>query len=76
MPPPGPFWRFAEIASPSNVRFAPEAAVPKSRDRRGAKSLVPFDDALSNWRRKRGDQRVVEGCDLPYAVILDEDAQA
>ena len=27
MPPPGPFWRFAEIASPSNVRFAPEAAI-------------------------------------------------
>jgi hypothetical protein len=30
MPPPGPFWRFAEIASPSNVRFAP-IALKKSK---------------------------------------------
>jgi len=26
MPPPVTFWRFAEIATPSNVRSAPEAA--------------------------------------------------
>ena len=30
----------------------------------------------SNGRREGGDHRIVEGCDLPYAGILDEDAQA
>ena len=30
----------------------------------------------SRSRRERGDQRIVEGCNLPYSSVFDEDAQA
>jgi hypothetical protein len=42
----------------------------------GAESLVRFVEVLSNWRRERGNKRVMEGCDLPCAGVLDEDSQA
>ena len=38
--------------------------------------LVPFDEVLSNWRREGGDKCIMESCYLPYAGVLDEDAQA
>ena len=74
---------------PVNGSFAPEAARPHN-DAIGdthiggdatsrppaAESLVPFDEVLSNWRREGGDQRIMEGCYLPYSGVLDEDAQA
>jgi hypothetical protein len=72
-----------------NQQYPPEAAVPYNGSKGdtdsgegatslppGAESLVRFVEILSNWRRERGNKRVMEGCDLPYAGVLDEDSQA